>query len=239
MAQELASVNTFPIAASGTNRNTKKPKEFQINMQLAGIYAITDDSLLPGQKLLSAVEAALRAGICLLQYRSKSHSATDKLVSAKALQALCARYHTPLIINDDTSLCEAAAAAGVHLGRQDGSIEAARKQLGDSAIIGVTCHACIEDALQAENQGADYVAFGRFFPSLSKPEAAAADLEILIQAREQLSIPIVAIGGINAENGALVLQAGADILAVIHAIFGSDDVSAQTRKLVDVYNHAH
>lgn len=208
-------------------------------MQLTGIYAITDDKLLPGQRLFSAAEAALKNGVSLLQYRSKTASSAARLDCASKLVSLCAEFGVPLIINDDVELCESVTAAGVHLGRQDASIEAARERLGSEAIIGVTCHSSIDDALEAQERGADYVAFGRFFPSLSKPEASPANLQVLSQAREALSIPIVAIGGINAENGASVLQAGADMLAVIHAIFAEGDVSAQASELqavVEQYN---
>ena len=201
-------------------------------MQFSGIYAITDDLLLPGQRLFAAVEDALRAGIRLLQYRSKCESADYKFDCAKQLVALCNEYQTPLIINDDIDLCEMVGAAGVHLGRMDGDIRSVRNSLGTNAIIGITCHSSIDEALKAEQMGASYVAFGRFFPSITKPGAPVAELHLIAQAREVLSIPIVAIGGINAENGAAVFQAGADMLAVIHAVFGGDDVTGQTLKLV-------
>ena len=201
-------------------------------MQFSGIYAITDDLLLPGQRLFAAVEDALRAGIQLLQYRSKCESVDYKFDCAKKLVALCNDYRTPLIINDDIELCKRVSAAGVHLGTTDGDIESARISLGGNAIIGMTCHASIGEALKAEKMGASYVAFGRFFPSLTKPDAPAAELQLIAEAREVLSIPIVAIGGISAENGAAVLQAGADMVAVIHAIFGSDDVTAKTLELI-------
>lgn len=201
-------------------------------MQFSGIYAITDDLLLPGQRLFAAAEDALRAGIRLLQYRSKCESANFKFDCAKKLAALCNEYQTPLIINDDIELCKMAGADGVHLGTMDGDIRSARNSLGANAIIGITCHSSIDEALQAERMGASYVAFGRFFPSITKPDAPAAELQLITQAREVLTIPIVAIGGINAENGAAVFQAGADMLAVIHAVFGGDDVTAKTLDLI-------
>lgn len=200
-------------------------------MNLTGIYAITDDTLLPGAQLLRACESALAEGIALLQYRSKSGDAAERLEHAQALSALCARLDTPLLINDDVELCLAAGASGVHLGREDASLASARERLGDKALIGVTCHASIEYARKAEQQGADYVAFGRFFPSLTKPQAAQAQLNLLVEARAQLTVPIVAIGGINAQNGASVIEAGADMLAVIHSLFGQQDVAQQTRAL--------
>ena len=204
-------------------------------MQLSGIYAITDDILLPEPTRLKAVAAALGAGISLLQFRSKSGTRASRLKAAIELLVLCRAHHVPLIINDDVDLCLAADADGVHLGQRDAALESARTRLGPAAIIGVTCHSSVDSAVQAQLAGADYVAFGRFFDSATKPEAPPAQLEILGQAKAALSIPIVAIGGINAENGADVLAAGADMLAVIDAIFGDDQqVRQRTGALVRI-----
>ena len=204
-------------------------------MQLSGIYAITDDILLPEPTRLEAVAAALGAGISLLQFRSKSGTRASRLKAAIELLVLCRANHVPLIINDDVDLCLAADADGVHLGQRDAALESARTRLGPAAIIGVTCHSSVDSAVQAQLAGADYVAFGRFFDSATKPEAPPAQLEILGQAKAALSIPIVAIGGINAENGADVLAAGADMLAVIDAIFGDDQqVRQRTGALVRI-----
>ncbi|HAT27968.1 MAG TPA: thiamine phosphate synthase [Gammaproteobacteria bacterium] len=204
-------------------------------MQLSGIYAITDDNLLPEPTRLEAVAAALGAGISLLQFRSKSGTRASRLKAAIELLVLCRAHHVPLIINDDVDLCLAADADGVHLGQRDAALESARTRLGPAAIIGVTCHSSVDSAVEAQLAGADYVAFGRFFDSATKPEAPPAQLEILGQAKAALSIPIVAIGGINAENGADVLAAGADMLAVIDAIFGDDQqVRQRTGALVRI-----
>ena len=204
-------------------------------MQLSGIYAITDDILLPEPTRLEAVAAALGAGISLLQFRSKSGTRASRLKAAIELLVLCRAHHVPLIINDDVDLCLAADADGVHLGQRDAALESARTRLGPAAIIGVTCHSSVDSAVQAQLAGADYVAFGRFFDSATKPEAPPAQLAILGQAKAALSIPIVAIGGINAENGADVLAAGADMLAVIDAIFGDDQqVRQRTGALVRI-----
>ncbi|HIL64276.1 MAG TPA: thiamine phosphate synthase [Porticoccaceae bacterium] len=204
-------------------------------MQLSGIYAITDDILLPEPTRLEAVAAALGAGISLLQFRSKSGTRASRLKAAIELLVLCRAHHVPLIINDDVDLCLAADADGVHLGQRDAALESARTRLGPAAIIGVTCHSSVDSAVQAQLAGADYVAFGRFFDSATKPEAPPAQLAILGQAKAVLSIPIVAIGGINAENGADVLAAGADMLAVIDAIFGDNQqVRQRTGALVRI-----
>jgi thiamine-phosphate pyrophosphorylase len=207
-------------------------------MQLSGIYAITDDELLPEHSLLAAVESALSAGISLLQYRSKRGSNNSRQNIAIELLALCKRYQIPLIINDDVELCLTINADGVHLGQQDATLEVARQRLGAKALIGVTCHASIESAIVAERAGADYVAFGLFFKSATKPQAPPASLEILGKAKVALSIPIVAIGGINAENGAAVFDAGADMLAIIDGIFGDEEIAQQTEDLVNISNQS-
>ena len=207
-------------------------------MKYSGIYAITDDALLPEEQLLHKVELALGGGIALLQYRSKTATNENKVRTAKALAQLCASYQVPLLINDDPQLALDCGAQGVHIGQKDGDIATTRQLLGDDAIIGVTCHASLEKAQIAEAAGANYVAFGRFFPSQTKPEAPPAELAFLSEARQKLTLPIVAIGGINHENGAAAIAAGADMLAVIHSLFGESDVSASTNRLVSLFHNS-
>lgn len=204
-------------------------------MKFSGIYAITDDAQLSANQLLHKVELALDGGIALLQYRSKTTVTESKQRIARELAQLCANYQVPLLINDDPQLALHAGAQGVHLGQSDGDIASARKLMGQDAIIGVTCHASLEKALRAEAAGANYVAFGRFYPSQTKPEAPAAELALLREAKQKLSLPIVAIGGINPENGAATIAAGADMLAVIHSLFGEEDVSANADRLVSLF----
>lgn len=198
---------------------------------MSGIYAITDESLLQGDLLSERVSAALAGGITLLQYRNKGADKARQLAECLLLKHLCSQYDTPLLINDNVDLCIAAGADGVHLGQSDTGLQVARTRLGDRAIIGVTCHSDLALALKAEQQGASYVAFGRFFPSNTKPQATPASIDVLRQARQTLTLPIVAIGGINAENGAALLDAGADMLAVIHYLFAFPDVTARVRQL--------
>jgi thiamine-phosphate pyrophosphorylase len=145
-------------------------------------------------------------------------------MEAEALKRLTERYQALLIVNDDVELAYQCGADGVHLGRDDTSFLEARQRLGTKAIIGVSCYNRLELALQAARLGADYVAFGRFFSSRSKPEAVQAEAELLRQARQQLDLPLVAIGGITPENGRQLIEAGADMLAVIHAVFGLPDI---------------
>jgi len=197
-------------------------------MTLRGLYAITDSQLLAG-RFLSHVEAALEGGVCLLQYRDKSDDAARRLREAQALQQLCERYGTQLLINDDAQLASHLG-VGVHLGQTDGPLTPARALLGSAAIIGSTCHASLDLAAQAAREGASYVAFGRFFTSSTKPGAPAADVRLLAQARAQVNLPIAAIGGITLDNAAALVHHGADLLAVIHGLFGADSAQEVTRR---------
>lgn len=138
---------------------------------------------------------------------------------ARELVKVCHQHNVPLIINDNIELAILAKADGVHLGKTDGDIIEARNRLGKEAIIGISCYNDINRALTAQQQGATYVAFGRFFPSTSKPLAAPADIDTLRKAKATLQLPIVAIGGILPENGAQLLAAGANLLAVIGGVF--------------------
>ncbi|MHC6223847.1 thiamine phosphate synthase [Pseudomonas sp. X10] len=197
-------------------------------MKLRGLYAITDSQLLAG-RFLSYVEAALEGGVCLLQYRDKSGDEARRLREAEALKTLCERYGTRLIINDDAELA-ARLGVGVHLGQTDGPLTPARALLGRDAIIGSTCHAQVELAEQAAREGASYVAFGRFFNSVTKPGAPAANPELLVEARARVKLPIAVIGGITLDNAAPLVAHGADLLAVIHGLFGADSTQEVTRR---------
>ena len=184
-----------------------------------GLYAITQTHNKSGDTIINEVEAAIRGGAVIVQYRDKNP--TDALSLAIELVKICHKHKVPLIINDDVELAASAGADGVHIGKEDGAIAHARKSLGSDAIIGVSCYNFVEQALDAQGQGATYVAFGRFYPSSSKPLAAPAKIETLQQAKRALKVPIVAIGGILPENGAELLAAGADLLAVIGGLFES------------------
>lgn len=189
------------------------------------LYAITDSALLADGKLLPYVEAALAGGVRILQYRDKSTDSAKRRQQASQLQALCAKYAAQLLINDDLELA-AELGVGLHLGQEDGSISVARQRLGPDALIGATCHASLQDAQLAVAAGASYVAFGRFYNSVTKPGAPSANLELLHKARAQLQVPIVAIGGITLANAAPLLDAGADLVAVIHGLFGAESAAA-------------
>lgn len=202
---------------------------------LRGLYAIADRALISAGQLVGQSELALQGGAALLQYRAKECSGGQREAEARELLALCRAYHVPLIINDDVMLAKTLDADGVHLGTEDATAADARRALGPRAIIGVSCYNSLERALRAEREGADYVAFGRFFPSRSKPDAVQADIELLRAARKKLRLPIAAIGGITAQNGALLLDAGADMLAVIHGVFGGQDVRAAAQAYTTLF----
>ncbi|WP_036243093.1 thiamine phosphate synthase [Methylobacter luteus] len=182
-----------------------------------GLYAITQTDHKTIDMIIEEVAAAIRGGAAVVQYRDKNP--IDAALLARELVKLCHRRDVPLIINDDVELAVQTGADGVHLGKEDGHIAEARKRLGADAIVGVSCYDSVARAIEAEREGATYVAFGRFFPSSSKPLAAPAQIETLRQAKRALRIPIVAIGGILPDNGAPLLEAGAGVLAVIGGIF--------------------
>lgn len=191
-----------------------------------GLYAIADATLLASPKLGNAAALALRGGTSLLQYRDKSKEAVRRQREAEALLQLCRQHQVPLIINDDILLAAKIGADGVHLGRDDPPLAAAREFLGTEAIIGISCYNQLERAIAAEQAGADYVAFGRCFPSTTKPEAVHASLDLLREVKNRLSLPIVAIGGITPENAPQVINAGASAIAVIGGLFKHHDIQA-------------
>jgi thiamine-phosphate pyrophosphorylase len=200
-----------------------------------GLYAIADTALIPEQRFVTAVEQAMLGGARVIQYRDKSGNRGRRLEQALALVELAKTYRIPLIINDDVGLAATVGAAGVHLGKDDMDLASARARLGDTALIGVSCYNRLELAITAAEAGTDYVAFGSFFPSRSKPEAVRADIELLREARRILRLPIVAIGGITPANGKALVEAGADCLAVISGVFGQDDIRAAARAYAALY----
>lgn len=205
--------------------------------ELRGLYAITDSKLMPDtDSLLFHVEQALRGGARIVQYRDKSTDQAKRHQQALALVDLCNQFDRPLLINDDVELAKAVAAHGVHLGQSDGIVSQARAYLGQDQIIGNTCHDSLSLAQTAVEQQADYVAFGAFFPSSTKPNASPAPLSLLQEARSSLPVPVVAIGGINMDNAGQVIEAGADMVAVIHNLFANDDICTQAGHFQQLFN---
>lgn len=202
---------------------------------LRGLYVITDPRLLPDEILERRVEQALRGGAALLQYRHKGRDRNLMAVQVQRLQGLCRDHGVPLIVNDDLTLAAQSGADGLHIGRDDVDLARARQVLGQDAIIGVSCYDSLDRAREAQLGGADYVAFGSVFPSAIKPHAPRATLALLRQARAQLQIPVCAIGGITASNAHAVIQAGADMVAVIHGVFDTDDPELAARQIADQF----
>lgn len=206
---------------------------------LRGLYAITDDRLTPGTELQAQVEAALRGGTRLVQYRNKSNDTTQRRADAAMLQGLCTRWDALLIVNDDVELAAQVCAAGVHLGREDVAPSIARRRLGKRAIIGASCYDRLDLALEAQDAGVDYVAFGSVFPSPTKPAATRAPLSLIEQAHARLDVPICAIGGITRTNAASVITAGADMVAVISDLFAGDNVQGRAAELSGLFEAIH
>lgn len=198
-------------------------KGLYLNRRIKGLYAITPEEP-DTNELLRKVKLALIGGARILQYRNKTAGEDLRFEQATALRQLTIEYSVPLIVNDDTILAHRAGADGVHLGSDDGAVKDAKALLGDGKLVGVSCYNRLELAIDAVRAGADYVAFGSFFASSVKPDAVAAPVELLRQARREISVPIVAIGGITVSNGAQLLEAGANALAVISAVFGAADI---------------
>jgi len=196
---------------------------------LRGLYAITDSALLAEGRLLPYVEAALQGGARLVQYRDKSQDASRRQDEAAALAALCRQHGASLIINDDLALARQLG-VGLHLGQEDGSLAAARADLGVDAIVGGTCHASLELAEGAAQAGASYLAFGRFFASSTKPNAPPAPLELLDQARSRFTLPLCAIGGVTLDNAPRLLERGVDLLAVVHTLFSAASAGEVERR---------
>lgn len=199
--------------------------------RLEGLYAITDAVLTPPETLEEKVRAALAGGTRIVQYRDKTDDRLRRHREARLLRELTRDAGAIFIVNDDIELARTVRADGIHLGRDDASIADARASLGPDAIIGVSCYADLDRAFAAEAAGADYVAFGAFFPSSTKPVAMVAPLRLLGEASARLRIPVCAIGGITTENAAAVIATGADMIAVVGGLFGTEDIEAAARNL--------
>lgn len=193
---------------------------------LRGLYAITPEQP-DGARLLADAEAVLAGSCRWLQYRDKLVGGEARGERARALAALCRRHGAALIINDDVALAVAVGAAGVHLGRDDGDLAAARATLGNGRVIGASCYDDLAAARRAVAAGADYVAFGAVCSSPTKPAAARAPIELFARCRAELDVPVCAIGGITLATAASLIAAGADSLAVITDLFSAPDIAAR------------
>lgn len=204
-------------------------------MSLRGLYAITASVRDAPSDLAAQVRDALAGGARVIQYRDKSNDLVRRRSEAAELNELCRAADVPLIINDDVGLAEEIGAAGVHLGRDDSDPAAAQRALGEGSLIGVSCYDDFQRALDAQEAEADYVAFGSFFASSTKPRAVRAEIALLRRAAQELSIPVVAIGGITPENGRQLVEAGASMLAVVQGVFGQPDVVQAARNYARLF----
>lgn len=205
-----------------------------MNKPVSGLYAVTPE-LTDSFALIGKVDAALRGGARVIQYRSKAIAESLRRTQAGELARLCRNWNALFIVNDSVALAREVDADGVHLGKDDGGVLAARSMLGPGKLIGVSCYNEIGRAREAQSQGADYVAFGSFFSSSTKPHAIQTGTELLQIAALEIALPVVAIGGINENNAAALIAAGADAVAVVSALFDAIDVEAQARRFARLF----
>jgi len=204
---------------------------------LKGLYAIADADVIGSQQLIEQVTKAIKGGAALVQYRNKCGSDEQRKLDIQTLLTLCQSKCVPLIINDDVELAYNLGCDGVHLGKDDISVRKAREILGESGIIGASCYDSLQSALRAQHSGADYVAFGRFFSSKTKPGATPAQIKLLSSAKPHVHIPIVAIGGITHDNARTLVNAGADMLAIIDGLFNQEDVEISAQHYSRLFMH--
>ena len=204
--------------------------------RLRGLYAITDEQLIPEADFAAIIEQALQGGTSIIQYRDKSNDSGKRRQQAGILRELCSRYSALLVINDDIELAKAVGADGVHLGEDDAAIEQARSVLGYQAVIGISCYNQLERAVEAEAAGADYVAFGAMFNSPTKPQARSASYDLIHQAKARLDIPVCAIGGIDGHNAAGVIVSGADMVALISGLFSEADIALTAKYISGLFD---
>lgn len=202
--------------------------------RLAGLYVIADTGVIAAGSLLEKTSQALAGGARLIQYRDKTNDDVRRRDECDGLLTRCRQYNAMFVVNDDVELALDIGADGVHLGKLDVLPAAARKRAGKRLLIGASCYNELERATQFHKDGADYLAFGRFYPSAVKPGAPQANPALLADAKS-LSLPLAAIGGIDADNATPLIDAGADMIAVISAVFATPDTEAQCRRLAALF----
>ncbi|WP_290651053.1 thiamine phosphate synthase [Aquisalimonas sp.] len=202
---------------------------------IRGLYAITDARLQPPDHLLARVESVLRGGAAVLQYRDKGGDLALRAREAAALQALCRDYDVLFVVNDDVALAADIGAGAVHLGAGDAPLAAARARLGRGVLLGVSCNGSLERADRLAAAGADYLAFGRVYPSPTKPHAPPVSWEALATAVSRYTQPVVAIGGISPDNAAPLVTLGVDALAVISGVFAAADPQIAACRIAALY----
>jgi thiamine-phosphate pyrophosphorylase len=202
---------------------------------IKGLYAITPDSA-DLNTLIQKTQLAIEGGAFMVQYRSKIQDRDVKMQQCAAILRLCRDYKIPCIVNDDVDMCRILEADGVHLGEKDDNIAEVRRILGEDAIIGSSCYDQLNRAKQAQKEGASYVAFGAMFETSTKPNAPRATLELLREAKSQIQIPIVAIGGITVNNAHDVIKTGIDAIAVITSLFEAKTIKGTAETFVKMFH---
>lgn len=206
----------------------------QIKSWQRGLYLVTpnwDDT----KQLLRSTEQALQAGVALLQYRHKTADPELRLQQASALQALCRRYQTAFVINDHVELAVQLGADGVHVGGTDVSVAQARELLGNHKIVGASCYGDLSLARAAQAQGASYVAFGGFYPSVVKKYPVTTPLDLVREARVVIPLPIVVIGGMTVELARPLVERGADLVAAISSVYNNSDAGDAVKQFVSLF----
>lgn len=204
-------------------------------VKLRGLYVITDTHLIPRERFVETVEAAVRGGATMVQLREKTAPREEIIRLGRELLAVTRRYGALLIINDHPTVAQAVGADGAHVGREDPPVAETRALLGPQAIIGASCYGQVERAVTAEQEGADYVAFGTPFPSPTKTKRTDISLEIFREAKQRVKVPVFAIGGITLANAPQVIDAGADGVAIVSGVFGTPNVEAAARALAQLF----
>ena len=202
--------------------------------RIKGLYVIADTATIEEELFIEKAAIAIAAGCQVLQYRDKSNDQGKRLRQARQLYRLCKEAGSVFIINDDAELAIQANADGVHCGKNDTAVSDIRHSYPD-LLIGASCYDSVQRAKEMIAAGADYVAFGRFFPSTTKPGATPANIDVLRQAKQHLKCPVVAIGGIMAENAGILISSGADAVAVIGGVFNTPDVHHSSKKICELF----
>ena len=202
---------------------------------IKGLYAITPD-MADLNTLVHKTQLVIEGGAFMVQYRSKIQDRAVKIQQCAAILRLCREYDVPCIVNDDVEMCRILEADGVHLGENDDNIAEVRRILGEDAIIGSSCYDQLDRAKQAQKEGATYVAFGAVFPTPTKPNAPRATLELLREAKREIHIPIVAIGGITVNNAHDVIEAGVDAIAVITSLYESNSIKETAETFLKMFH---
>ena len=202
---------------------------------IKGLYAITPD-MADLNTLIHKTQLVIEGGAFMVQYRSKIQDRAVKIQQCAAILRLCREYGVPCIVNDDVEMCRILEADGVHLGENDDNIAEVRRILGEDAIIGSSCYDQLDRAKQAQKEGATYVAFGAVFPTPTKPNAPRATLALLREAKREIHIPIVAIGGITVNNAHDVIEAGVDAIAVITSLFEAKTIKETAETFLKMFH---